>query len=72
MQTLCLTNLEKVLKLAGSSLEQVVKYNGKLLVDPDVWYQLTYLVYLQDMKDFAAMNEAYIAVSQRIIQMYEC
>ena len=33
-----------MLELAGSSLEQVVKYN----------------VYLRDMKDFAAMNEAYI------------
>lgn len=32
------------MELAGSSLEQVVKYN----------------VYLADMKDFAAMNEAYI------------
>ncbi|KAF4234618.1 hypothetical protein CNMCM8980_003826 [Aspergillus fumigatiaffinis] len=34
----------EVLELAGSSLEQVVKYN----------------VYLADMKDFAAMNEVYI------------
>lgn len=34
-----------MLELAGSSLEQVVKYN----------------VYLADMSDFAAMNEAYIA-----------
>ncbi|CAG7940621.1 unnamed protein product [Penicillium nalgiovense] len=38
------TNLKEVLELSGSSLEQVVKYN----------------VYLADMKDFAAMNEAYI------------
>ncbi|UKZ74680.1 hypothetical protein TrVFT333_002350 [Trichoderma virens FT-333] len=38
------TNLKEVLELAGSSLEKVVKYN----------------VYLADMKDFAAMNEAYI------------
>ena len=40
-----LQNLKEVLELAGSSLEQVVKYN----------------VYLAEMKDFAAMNEAYIA-----------
>ncbi|KAE9371705.1 YjgF-like protein [Stipitochalara longipes BDJ] len=39
-----LQNLKEVLELAGSSLEQVVKYN----------------VYLADMKDFAAMNEVYI------------
>ncbi|THZ20586.1 YjgF-like protein [Aureobasidium pullulans] len=39
-----LENLKKVLELAGSSMEQVVKYN----------------VYLADMKDFAAMNEVYI------------
>ncbi|PMD60723.1 YjgF-like protein [Hyaloscypha bicolor E] len=39
-----LRNLKEVLELAGSSLEQVVKYN----------------VYLADMKDFAAMNEVYI------------
>ncbi|UZJ50693.1 hypothetical protein CBS101457_000013 [Exobasidium rhododendri] len=38
------TNLKEVLELAGSSLDKVVKYN----------------VYLADMKDFAAMNEAYI------------
>ncbi|AFR94091.1 hypothetical protein J008_01939 [Cryptococcus neoformans] len=40
-----LSNLQKVLELAGSSLDKVVKYN----------------VYLKDMKDFAAMNEVYIA-----------
>ncbi|KAM0722491.1 hypothetical protein Q7P37_001932 [Cladosporium fusiforme] len=39
-----LQNLKEVLELSGSSLDQVVKYN----------------VYLADMKDFAAMNEAYI------------
>lgn len=33
-----------MLELAGSSLEQVVKYN----------------VYLRDMRDFATMNEAYV------------
>lgn len=33
-----------MLELAGSSLENVVKYN----------------VYLRDMRDFAAMNEAYV------------
>ncbi|KAF3016430.1 hypothetical protein E8E14_004575 [Neopestalotiopsis sp. 37M] len=38
------TNLKEVLELSGSSIEQVVKFN----------------VYLADMKDFAAMNEAYI------------
>ncbi|WVF70355.1 hypothetical protein IAT40_005145 [Kwoniella sp. CBS 6097] len=43
--TTCLSNLQKVLELAGSSLDKVVKYN----------------VYLADMNDFAAMNEAYIA-----------
>ena len=43
-QRTALQNLKEVLELAGSSLEQVVKYN----------------VYLADMKDFAAMNEAYI------------
>ncbi|WWD18884.1 hypothetical protein CI109_103339 [Kwoniella shandongensis] len=43
--TTVLSNLQKVLELAGSSLDKVVKYN----------------VYLQDMGDFAAMNEAYIA-----------
>ncbi|GFZ46006.1 hypothetical protein JCM24511_03740 [Saitozyma sp. JCM 24511] len=43
--TTCLQNLKEVLELSGSSLEQVVKYN----------------VYLADMKDFEAMNEAYIA-----------
>jgi enamine deaminase RidA (YjgF/YER057c/UK114 family) len=42
-----LQNLNEVLELAGSSLEQVVKYN----------------VYLADMKDFAAMNEVYIDCS---------
>lgn len=44
LQRTALQNLSEVLQLAGSSLEQVVKYN----------------VYLADMKDFAAMNEAYI------------
>jgi enamine deaminase RidA (YjgF/YER057c/UK114 family) len=39
-----LQNLKEVLELSGSSIEQVVKYN----------------VYLADMNDFAAMNEAYI------------
>jgi enamine deaminase RidA (YjgF/YER057c/UK114 family) len=58
-----LTNLEKVLKLAGSSLEQVVKYNGKYF-GPAAGITLISSVYLQDMKDFAAMNEAYIAVRQ--------
>jgi enamine deaminase RidA (YjgF/YER057c/UK114 family) len=43
-QRTALQNLKEILELAGSSLEQVVKYN----------------VYLADMKDFAAMNEAYI------------
>ncbi|KAJ5999584.1 translation initiation inhibitor [Penicillium sp. IBT 35674x] len=43
-QKVALQNLKEVLELAGSSLEQVVKYN----------------VYLADMKDFAAMNEVYI------------
>jgi enamine deaminase RidA (YjgF/YER057c/UK114 family) len=43
-QRTALQNLKEVLELAGSSLEQVVKYN----------------IYLADMKDFAAMNEAYI------------
>lgn len=43
-QRTALQNLKEVLELAGSSLEQVVKYN----------------VYLADMKDFAAMNEVYI------------
>lgn len=43
-QRTVLQNLKEVLELSGSSLEQVVKYN----------------VYLADMKDFAAMNEAYI------------
>ncbi|KAF7539269.1 hypothetical protein G7054_g2271 [Neopestalotiopsis clavispora] len=38
------TNLKEVLELSGSSIEKVVKFN----------------VYLADMKDFAAMNEAYI------------
>lgn len=46
-QTTCLRNLQKVLELGGSSLEKVVKYN----------------VYLDNMDDFAEMNEAYIAVS---------
>ncbi|ETS76181.1 hypothetical protein PFICI_11568 [Pestalotiopsis fici W106-1] len=40
----CLQNLKEVLELSGSSIEKVVKFN----------------VYLADMKDFAAMNEAYI------------
>ena len=44
LQRTVLQNLKEVLELAGSSLEQVVKYN----------------VYLTDMKDFAAMNEVYI------------
>lgn len=44
LQRTVLQNLKEVLELSGSSLEQVVKYN----------------VYLADMKDFAAMNEAYI------------
>ncbi|GAQ09181.1 protein mmf2, mitochondrial [Aspergillus lentulus] len=44
VQRTVLQNLKEVLELAGSSLEQVVKYN----------------VYLADMKDFAAMNEVYI------------
>lgn len=44
LQRTVLQNLKEVLELAGSSLEQVVKYN----------------VYLADMKDFAAMNEVYI------------
>ncbi|KAI4594789.1 hypothetical protein KJ359_007592 [Pestalotiopsis sp. 9143b] len=39
-----LQNLKEVLELSGSSIEKVVKFN----------------VYLADMKDFAAMNEAYI------------
>ncbi|KAK6373663.1 hypothetical protein LTS17_008156 [Exophiala oligosperma] len=43
-QRTALQNLKEVLELSGSSLEKVVKYN----------------VYLADMKDFAAMNEAYI------------
>lgn len=43
-QKIALQNLKEVLELAGSSIEQVVKYN----------------VYLADMKDFAAMNEVYI------------
>ncbi|KAI1252840.1 hypothetical protein MGN70_005046 [Eutypa lata] len=43
--TTALSNLKKVLELSGSSLEKVVKFN----------------VYLQDMGDFDAMNEAYIA-----------
>jgi len=43
-QRTVLQNLKEVLELSGSSLDQVVKYN----------------VYLADMKDFAAMNEAYI------------
>lgn len=46
LQRTVLQNLKEVLELAGSSLEQVVKYN----------------VYLADMKDFAAMNEEYIKV----------
>lgn len=45
-----MSNLQKVLELAGSSLDKVVKYN----------------VYLKDMKDFAAMNEVYIAVSRHL------
>jgi hypothetical protein len=44
LQITALQNLKEVLELSGSSLEQVVKYN----------------VYLADIKDFAAMNEAYI------------
>lgn len=44
MKRTALQNLKEVLELAGSSLDQVVKYN----------------VYLSDMKDFGAMNEAYI------------
>ncbi|WRT70488.1 uncharacterized protein IL334_007486 [Kwoniella shivajii] len=43
--TTVLQNLKEVLELGGSSLDKVVKYN----------------VLLQDMGDFAAMNEAYIA-----------
>jgi enamine deaminase RidA (YjgF/YER057c/UK114 family) len=43
-QRTALQNLKEVLELAGSSLEQVVKYN----------------VYLADIKDFTAMNEVYI------------
>lgn len=43
-QRTVLQNLKEVLELAGSSLDKVVKYN----------------VYLADMKDFTAMNEAYI------------
>ncbi|ORY67523.1 Endoribonuclease L-PSP/chorismate mutase-like protein [Pseudomassariella vexata] len=43
--TTALSNLKKVLELSGSSIEKVVKFN----------------VYLQDMKDFDTMNEAYIA-----------
>lgn len=43
-QKTALQNLKEVLELSGSSIEKVVKFN----------------VYLADMKDFAAMNEAYI------------
>ena len=67
-----LQNLKEVLELGGSSLDKVVKYNGEslpffpTLVSPKACREslLTALsVLLQDMKDFGAMNEAYIAVS---------
>ncbi|RYD27647.1 MAG: hypothetical protein EOP89_04290 [Lysobacteraceae bacterium] len=41
----CLTNIEEVLRLAGSSFERVVKTT----------------VFLADMTNFAAMNEVYAA-----------
>ena len=59
-----LENLKKVLELAGSSMEQVVKYNGECNLffskrwKGERWQVAT--VYLADMKDFAAMNEVYI------------
>jgi enamine deaminase RidA (YjgF/YER057c/UK114 family) len=53
-QTKVLDNLRKVLELSGSSLQQVVKYN----------------VYLANMDDFAAMNEAYIAVSSALKKIW--
>ncbi|KAI6087296.1 Endoribonuclease L-PSP/chorismate mutase-like protein [Hypoxylon rubiginosum] len=43
--TTAITNLGKVLELAGSSLNNVVKFN----------------IYLADMNDFDVMNEAFIA-----------
>ncbi|KAK9471377.1 Endoribonuclease L-PSP/chorismate mutase-like protein [Dipodascopsis tothii] len=43
--TQCLTNLKGVLTAGGSTIEKIVKVN----------------VYLVDMNDFAAVNEAYVA-----------
>lgn len=42
-----MNNLKAVLELSGSSVDKIVKVN----------------VWLQDMADFAAMNEVYIDVS---------
>lgn len=55
-QRTALQNLKEVLELSGSSLEQVVKYN----------------VYLADMKDFAAMNEAYIGFLPKPMPSRSC
>ena len=61
-------NLKEVLELSGSSLEQVVKYNGESTCPSLAWLPSDSAcasgtrVYLADMKDFAAMNEVYIEV----------
>jgi enamine deaminase RidA (YjgF/YER057c/UK114 family) len=56
LQTKCLQNLKEVLELADSSLDKIVKYN----------------VFLADMKDFAAMNEAYIAFLPKPMPSRSC
>jgi 2-iminobutanoate/2-iminopropanoate deaminase len=62
-QRIVLQNLKEVLELAGSSLEQVVKFNGVYPRQACRSALTVCAVYLADMKDFAGMNEAYIAVS---------
>lgn len=49
-QAQCITNLENVLVAAGSSWDKVVKVN----------------VYLKDMENFSAMNEAYAKVRREM------